>query len=69
MNASWNQKSLNLSMYGTLSRHIENKIQGQATEKYLPELGKGKVVETGGCLGSPYNALHVCRASVGGAYL
>ena len=35
-------------MYGTLSRHIENKLQGQATEKYLPELGKGKVVETGG---------------------
>ena len=48
MNANWNQKSLNLSMYGTLSRHIENKIQDQATEKYLPELGKGKVVETGG---------------------
>ena len=48
MNANWNQRSLNLSMYGTLSRHIENKLQGQATEKYLPELGKGKVVETGG---------------------
>lgn len=48
MNANWNQRSLNLSMYGTLSRHIENKVQGQATEKYLPELGKGIVVETGG---------------------
>lgn len=48
MNANWNQKSMNLSMYGTLSRHIENKLQGQPTEKYLPELGKGKVIETGG---------------------
>ncbi len=48
MNANWNQRSLNLSMYGTLSRHIENKLQGQATEKYLPELGEGIVVETGG---------------------
>ena len=33
MNANWNQKSMNLSMYGTLSRHIENKLQGQSTEK------------------------------------
>ena len=48
MNANWNQKSMNLSMYGTLSRHIENSIQGQKTEEFLPELGEGLVIETGG---------------------
>jgi hypothetical protein len=35
---------MNLSMYGTLSRHIENKLQGQATEKYLPELGQAQKI-------------------------
>ena len=48
MNANWNQKSMNLSMYATLSRHIENSIQGQKTEEFLPELGEGLVIETGG---------------------
>lgn len=48
MNAGWNQKSMNLSMYATLSRHIENSIQGQKTEQFLPELGEGLVIETGG---------------------
>ena len=48
MNANWNQKSMNLSMYATLSRHIENSIQGQKTEEFIPELGEGLVIETGG---------------------
>ena len=30
------------------SRHIENSIQGQKTEEFLPELGEGLVIETGG---------------------
>jgi len=50
MNAGWNQKSLNLSMYATLSRHVENNLQGKPTEQCLPELGIGEVIETGGCV-------------------
>ena len=50
MNVGWNQKSMNLAMNSTLSRHIENNLQGKPTEQCLPELGVGEIIETGGCV-------------------
>jgi len=50
MNIGWNQKSMNLAMNSTLSRHIENNLQGKLTDQCLPELGIGEIIETGGCV-------------------
>ena len=48
MNRNWSQKTLNLAMNSKLHKRLEKTLQGKPTEVYLPELGRGKVTETGG---------------------
>jgi len=46
--AGWGQKSLNLTMNTNLSNHAEGNLDGKRTEQYVPELGKGRIIDTGG---------------------
>ena len=52
MNTGWSA-SLALPLASRVTKVLEVDIHDQLTEKFIPELGKGKVTETSGIVSSP----------------